>query len=311
MKIVVLDGACAIQNDLNYDSLRELGELTVFMRTKPSEVVERIGDAEAIFTNKVIIDKSIMKKCPNLKFISTLATGFNCVDTKGAEELGIVVCNIPAYSRDSVVQHTFALILELVAQVGRHNESVHNGDWANATDFCYCLTPLVELAGKTLGIIGYGNIGKAVEKVAFAFGMKVIINNRTPFEGSVSAEQVFEESDIVSLHCPLTAENEKFVDANLIGRMMPSAYLINTARGAIINESDLAAALNEGRIAGAGLDTLWTEPPSRENPLLTAKNCFITPHTAWATTEARKRLLDIAKQNLQAFICGAPINKVN
>lgn len=308
MKIVVLDGSCLMQNDLNFDSFKAFGDLTVYPRTAKCDVQKRIGDAEAVFLNKVIIDDAIMAACPKLKFIGILATGYNVVDILAAEKHGITVCNVPAYSTDSVAQQTFALILELAVHVGEHSDTVAEGDWIRYPDFCYCVTPLMELSGKTLGLIGYGNIGKAVERIAKAFNMKVLVNNRTPFDGSVTAEEVFAKSDIISLHCPLNAANKELINKKTLSMMKPTAFLINTARGGLINEADLAEALNGGRIAGAGLDVLSAEPPSDGNPLIGAKNCVITPHTAWATSEARGRLLEVARENLKAFISGKPKN---
>lgn len=311
MKIVVLDGFTVMQGDLTFDFLKPYGEVTVYERTEASEVIDRLKGAEIAITNKTVIDKAVMEACPELKFISVLATGYNVVDIAASKEKGIVISNVPSYSTDSVAQHTFALLLELVAHVGEHSRAVFRSQWASSKDFCFCLSHLTELSNKTMAIIGYGNIGKAVEKIAKAFNMNVLIHNRTPFEGSVSLETALKEADIVSLHCPLTDNNAKMINAKSIALMKSDALLINTSRGALIDEDALADALNGGQIAGAGLDVLSTEPPSRGNPLLISKNCIITPHIAWATGEARKRLLNITEQNVKSYVNGEPINVVN
>ncbi len=279
--------------------------------------MERAKGADVIFTNKVVINKDIIGQLPSLKFIGVLATGFNVVDVEAAREAGIVVCNIPAYSTNSVAQMVFAHILNFTHKVGLHAQQVREGTWSRHHDFCFWSSPQTELAGKTLGIIGFGRIGQQVARIGDAFGMKTIFHNRSFKKGipqhfrPVTLEEVFRESDFLSINCPLTTENTGFVNSATIELMKPNAFLINTGRGPLINEHDLAEALNQGIIAGAGLDVLSTEPPLPDNPLLTAKNCFITPHIAWATFEARQRLLQIAIDNLKAFANGEPIHVVN
>ena len=316
MKIVILDGYTLNPGDLSWDEIRKLGECTVYDRTPPEKILERASKVAAIFTNKVVIGRDIIKQLPDLKFIGVLATGYNVVDLQAAAEAGILVANIPAYSTASVAQMVFSHILNIAQNVSKHAKSVKDGDWTNSIDFTYHLTPQTELAGKTLGIIGFGQIGQAVARVGLAFGMKILFQNRSKKETNADFRQVdldtlLAESDFISLNCPLTDENAGFINKSTIGKMKKSAILINTGRGALINEKDLADALNSGRIAGAGLDVLSTEPPKAENPLLAAKNCYITPHIAWATKEARQRLMQIAAQNLKAFINGTPQNIVN
>lgn len=316
MKIVILDGYTLNPGDLSWEGIKNLGECTIYDRTPPEKTVERAGDAEAVFTNKVVFNHEVISQLPNLKFIGVLATGYNVVDLDAATKAGIVVTNIPAYSTASVAQMVFSHILHIVQNVSRHADSVKKGDWAKSIDFSYHLTPQTELAGKTIGIIGFGQIGQAVAKIALAFGMNVIFHNRSKKETKSDIRQVdlnmlLAESDFISINCPLTDENAGFINKAAIGKMKTSAILINTGRGPLINETDLAEALNKGRIAGAGLDVLSTEPPSPDNPLLTAKNCYITPHVAWATTEARERLMQIATENLKRFLNGTPQNKVN
>ncbi len=316
MKIVILDGHTLNPGDLSWDEIRKLGECTVYDRTQPEKILERASKVAAIFTNKVVIGRDIIKQLPDLKFIGVLATGYNVVDLQAAAEADILVANIPAYSTASVAQMVFSHILNIAQNVSKHAKSVKDGDWTNSIDFTYHLTPQTELAGKTLGIIGFGQIGQAVARVGLAFGMKILFQNRSKKETNADFRQVdldtlLAESDFISLNCPLTDENAGFINKSTIGKMKKSAILINTGRGALINEKDLADALNSGRIAGAGLDVLSTEPPKAENPLLAAKNCYITPHIAWATKEARQRLMQIAAQNLKAFINGTPQNIVN
>lgn len=316
MKIVVLDGYTLNPGDLDWERIQDMGELKVFDRTPPELTLERAQKAQAVFTNKVILDREIISQLPELKFIGVLATGYNVVDAEAARKAGVVVCNIPAYSTQSVAQMVFAHILNFTQQVAKHAHSVSNGDWANSTDFSYSLSPQTELEGKTIGIIGFGQIGQAVANIALAFGMKVIFNNRSKKETNIEATQtdldtLLSASDFISINCPLTNENKGFINQAAIEKMKRSAFLINTGRGPLINEHDLADALNSGLIAGAGLDVLSVEPATADNPLPKAKNCFITPHIAWATLEARQRLMQIAGDNLQAFIDGKPINVVN
>jgi glycerate dehydrogenase len=316
MKIVILDGYALNPGDLSWDGINKLGDCEVYERTAPELTLERSANAEVIFTNKVVIDAELIKQLPKLRFIGVLATGFNVVDTVAAKKSGIVVCNIPAYSTQSVAQLVFSHILHFAQNISVHAHSVSKGEWAKSEDFAYWLTPQVELAGKTMGIIGFGQIGQAVAQIALAFGMKVIFNNRSkksspPNVRQVDLDTLLKESDFVSVNCPLTDANKGFINKNTLAKMKPTAFLINTGRGPLINEQDLADVLNAGKIAGAGLDVLSLEPASIDNPLPKAKNCYITPHIAWATLEARKRLMQIAGDNLQAFIEGNPINVVN
>lgn len=316
MKIVVLDGYALNPGDLSWEGLKKLGDCQIFDRTKPEEVFSRIIDVEAVITNKVIIDKHMLSQLPALEYIGVTATGYNVVDVLAATERNIVVTNIPAYSTDSVAQLVFSHILNVTNRVELHANSVKAGSWTRNPDFAYWKTPQVELAGKTLGIIGFGRIGRKVAEIALAFGMKVVFQNRSVKnelpEGMVqkSLGEVFSESDFLSLNCPLTSENAAFVNKSRIETMKPAAVLINTGRGALINEADLAEALNSGRIAAACLDVLSTEPPLQQNPLISAKNCFITPHIAWATFEARQRLMNITVENLKNYLSGTAKNVV-
>lgn len=316
MKIVVLDGFTLNPGDLSWDGFSTIGECVVYQRTTVGEVYDRSKDADVLITNKVVLDDSMISKLPVLKYIGVLATGYNVVDVIAAKNHGVLVANIPAYSTDSVAQMVFAQVLNFTQQVMLHSNEVKNGKWVNCTDFSFTLTPQIELAGKTLGIIGFGKIGQKVAQIGGAFGMKVVFYNPGRKKGweniasQVTIEKVFKESDYISINCPLTSDNKGFVNAGLLQTMKPSSFLINTGRGLLINEPDLAAFLNEGKIAGAGLDVLSTEPPKKDNPLLSAKNCFITPHIAWATYEARERLMNIATANLISFINGEPQNVV-
>ena len=316
MKIVVLDGYGLNPGDLSWESMQALGELEVFDRTSPAELHQRASDAEALITNKTIISAEDMKALPQLKYIGVLATGYNVVDIDAAKALGIVVTNIPAYSTRSVAQMVFAHLLNITQRVGHYADENNKGRWTNNADFCYWDTPLVELDGKKIGIIGYGNIGQAVAAIATALGMKVYVYSSKPQfllpQGvqRMSIDEIFQECDVVSLHCPLTDDTNGMVNSTRLNSMKSSAILINTGRGPLVNEQDLADALNNGVIAAAGLDVLSTEPPRKDNPLLTAKNCFITPHIAWATKEARIRLMDIAVNNLKSYIGGSIINNV-
>lgn len=318
MKIVVLDGCAANSGDISWDGLAQYGELTVYDRTDDADVIARIGDAELITTNKTVIDRHTMESCPKLKYIGVLATGYNVVDLDAAKEHGIVVTNVPAYSTDAVAQFTFSLLLELANQVGVHNSSVKDGGWVRSKDFSYSVMPTMELYGKTMGIIGYGSIGQRVADIAHAFGMKVLVSSRTEKklpEGGwirwVSREELFAEADVISIHCPLFPETKGMINREAIGLMKRTALVINTARGGCIVEQDLADALNSGRIAGAAVDVVSQEPMKEDNPLLTAKNIIITPHIAWAPREVRQRLLQIAGDNMGAFLAGHPINVVN
>lgn len=317
MKIVVLDGYTLNPGDLNWGALEEVGECRIYDRTSENLRVERIADAEAVFTNKVVLDEAIFKACPSIKYIGILATGYNVVDLQAASQTGIVVTNIPAYSTDSVAQMVFSLLLNIVNQVQLHAMAVKDGQWALADDFSFFLSPQVELSGKTLGIIGFGRIGQKVAQIGQAFGMKILFQNRSVKKEvpqdfvQCSLDELLSRSDVVSLNCPLTEENKGFINKDKISLMKPGSILINTGRGSLINEQDLADALNKGRIAAAGLDVLSTEPPTQDNPLPKAKNCYITPHIAWATKEARQRLMDIAVANLKAFMNSKKLNVIN
>ena len=316
MKIVVLDGYGLNPGDLSWSGWEALGELKVYNRTSPSELLERSEGAEVLITNKTLITAKDMALLPELKYIGVLATGYNVVDIDEAKARGIVVTNIPAYSTASVAQMVFAHILNIAQRVGYYADENVRGRWTNNPDFCYWDTNLVELDGKKMGIVGYGNIGKATARIALAFGMEVLAytskDQKDLPQGVKKAtlDELFAESDVISLHCPLTPDTKELVNANRLKTMKPSAILINTGRGPLVNEQDLADALNEGRIAGAGLDVLSVEPSVAGNPLLSAKNCFITPHIAWATKEARTRLMDIAINNLRSYQEGNIINNV-
>ena len=313
MRIVILDGLTTNPGDVSWEPLERLGSLTVFDRTAPGDVAARAADADAVLTNKAIVGREQIAVLPQLKYVGVLATGFNIVDVAAARERGIPVCNVPEYSTPNVVQATWALILELANRVGHHDRTVHEGHWAACHDFCYWHGDLVELAGRTLGIVGHGRIGRGVAAVGRAFGMRVIHHRRQGGgdPACVDLDTVFRESDVVSLHCPLTPETKGLVDARRLALMKPTAFLVNTARGPLVDEAALAAALNAGQIAGAAVDVLSVEPPPASNPLLTAKNCVITPHVAWATRDARRRLIDVTAANLAAFAAGQPQNVVN
>ena len=300
MKIVVLDGFAANPGDLSWEGLKALGECTIYDRTVPEEVLERAAGAEVILTNKVIINADHMAALPELKYIGVLATGYNVVDTAAAKERGIIVTNIPAYSTASVAQMVFAHILNICQQVQHHSEEVHKGRWTNNKDFCFWDTPLIELRDKKIGLVGLGYA--LTSKSHFQLPPEI---------KKMDLDQLFSECDIISLHCPLTPETHELVNARRLALMKPNAILINTGRGPLVNEQDLADALNSGKIYAAGVDVLSSEPPRADNPLLTAKNCYITPHIAWASTEARERLMNIAISNLQAYISGTPENVVN
>jgi len=314
IKIVVTDGYTLNPGDLSWSTIEKYGEVTVYDRTQPHEIVDRCRDANIILTNKVPVTEANMTALPQLKMISVTATGFNVIDIPGAAKWNIIVCNVPAYGTASVAQHTFALLLELSNQVGRHAASVAAGEWVNAPDFSYQKAPITELAGKTLGIVGWGNIGQQTARIGRAFDMKILYYNPSKKENMfgqwVPMPELFAKSDYVSLHCPLRPDNIAFVNNELLGLMKSSAFIINTARGQLINEQDLADALNSGQIAGAALDVLSAEPPSAQNPLLTAKNCIITPHNAWISKEARQRIMKTTAANIEAFLQQKPINRV-
>lgn len=311
MKIVILDGATAKGRELNFDFLNQFGEVTYYDVTYPDEVLSRAKDADILVINKIVLDRATLSACKKLKLITILATGYNVVDIDAARELGITVCNVPYYSTNSVAQLTFAFILEFANKLSFHTQSVARGDWQNCADFAYTLDTLHELNGKTLGIIGYGSIGRKVAQIGKAFGMNILVSTRTPVDGCVSKEEVFENADFVTLHCPLNEGSKLMINEKSLSMFKPTAYLINTARGGLIDEEALANALNQGKIAGAGLDVLTCEPPKADNPLIHAKNCIITPHMAWASVEARVRLLHATEDNVRAFLQNSPINKVN
>ncbi|QDK80917.1 D-2-hydroxyacid dehydrogenase [Spirosoma sp. KCTC 42546] len=318
MKIVVLDGYTLNPGDLSWEGLEKLGDVTVYDRTPAELVVERAKDAEVIFTNKTPLGEDLLTQLPALKFIGVLATGYNIINTDVAKQKGIIVANVPGYGTASVVQLTFALLLELTQHVKHHSDAVRDGKWAKSIDWCFWDFPLVELAGKTIGIIGFGSIGEKVGDIATAFGMNIIGSKRHQSDQSHRANfrwaeipELLKESDVVSIHCPLTPETQGLINKENLALMKPSAFLLNTSRGPIVVDQDLADALNSGVIAGAGIDVLSKEPPAADNPLFTAKNCLITPHIAWATIEARGRLMDITVQNLAAFMDGKPVNVVN
>lgn len=315
MKIVVVDAFTLNPGDLSWQKIQGLGEVQLFDRTAGDEIVKRCLNADVILTNKVPFSREVLEQLPNLKMIVVTATGFNIVDVEAASESGIVVCNVPNYGTDSVAQHTFAFILEIANRVGLHTSSVHKDEWLKSKDFSYALTPLIELKDTTLGLIGFGNIAKKTAEIAKAFGMNIIYHTPSKKETTIAEyrdlESLFQESDFVSLHLPLKADNKEFVNKHLLDLMKSSAFLINTSRGALINEKDLADALNNGILAGAALDVLSVEPPSSKNPLLKAKNCIITPHNAWMSKAARIRIMEITHQNIDAFNKGNIINKVS
>jgi glycerate dehydrogenase len=317
MKIVVLDGHTLNPGDLSWQELRSLGDCEIHDRTASAEVLARAANAEIVLTNKTVLTRDLIAALPRLRYIGVLATGTNVVDLAAARERGIPVTNVPAYATPSVAQLTFAFLLELTLHVGHHAQTVREGRWTRSEDFCYWDRPLVELAGLTLGIVGFGSIGRAVAGIARAFGMNVLVNDcrrppaLPPDLAFVDLETLFRQSDVVSLHCPLTEETRHLVNAERLAWMKPTAFLLNTGRGPLVDEAALAAALNSGRIAGAGLDVLSAEPPPPDNPLLGAKNCLITPHIAWATAAARERLMNVAVENVRAFLAGRSQNVVN
>ncbi len=317
MNIVVLDGYTLNPGDLNWEPLLDLsGDCKLYERTSPQEVVERARDAAIVLTNKVVLDRATLGQLPSLRYVGVLATGVNVIDLDATRERGITVANVPAYSTPSVVQLTFALLLELTNRVGHHAGSVRGGNWVRSKDFAYWDFPQIELAGLRMGLVGFGAIAQGVARVAQALGMEVSVTRRgtqadeVPGVQLVDMETLFRQSDVLSIHCPLTPETRGLVNAERLALMKGSAFVLNTSRGPIVHEADLAAALNGGKIAGAGLDVLSTEPPAADNPLLSAKNCLVTPHIAWATRAARSRMLDIVVANIRAFMDGQPQNVV-
>ena len=319
MRIVVLDGHTLNPGDNPWDGLAALGELTVHDRSAPGEIVPRARGAEVVLTNKTHLDAATLAALPELRYVGVLATGYNVVDVAAARAIGITVTNVPEYGTDSVAQHVMALLLELASAVGEHDAAVHAGEWQRCPDFCFWKRPLLELSGLSMGIVGYGRIGRRVGEIARALGMRVLASARperpvppaTATETWCSLEDLFATADVVTLHCPLTADNERFVNAELLARMKRSAFLINTARGPLVDEAALARALAAGTIAGAGLDVVSIEPIRADNPLLGAPNCIVTPHVAWASRAARQRLMATAVENVRAFLAGSPVNAVS
>ncbi|MDB4925901.1 D-2-hydroxyacid dehydrogenase [Mucilaginibacter sp.] len=318
MKIVVLDGYTLNPGDLSWDALNKLGDITIYDRTPYAEITKRCAGATVVLTNKTPLDEATLNQLPDLKYIGVLATGYNIINTEVCKKNGVIVSNVPGYSTPAVAQLVFAFLLELCLHVQKHSDAVMDGRWARSADFCFWDYPLIELAGKTLGIIGFGTIGKKVADIATAFDMNIIATGRTHTDQShrenfkwVTLDELLQRSDMISIHCPLTPETQGLINAENLRKMKPSAFLINTSRGPIVVDADLADALNNGVIAGAGIDVLSVEPPSAGNPLFKAKNCIITPHIAWAAKEARTRLMNTVVSNLQAFIDGAAVNVVN
>lgn len=317
MKIVVLDGYTENPGDLSWDGFANLGELTVYDRTPVEKIAERIGDAQAVLVNKVPITKETLDTCPNIQYIGVLATGYNVVDVQAAKERNIPVCNIPTYGTDAVAQFAIAMLLEICHHVAHHSNAVHDGRWTNNEDWCFWDYPLIELAGKTMGIIGFGRIGQATGRIAKALGMNVLAFDEYPNEYGkqiakyVSLPDLFSKSDVISLHCPLFPSTQGIINKSNIAKMKDGVILLNNSRGPLIVEQDLADALNSGKIYAAGLDVVSTEPIKADNPLLTAKNCIITPHISWAPKESRQRLMDIAVDNFMHFLSGDPVNVVH
>jgi len=318
LKIVILDGYTENPGDLSWEGFEKLGELTVYDRTPADKIIERIGDADVVYTNKTPISRETLDACPNVKFIGVLATGYNVVDVEAAKEKGIPVSNIPTYGTDAVAQFTIALLLELCHHIGAHSDAVKNGEWTNNPDWCFWKYPLIELAGKTMGIIGFGRIGQRTAEIAQALGMKILAydaykNSALESETCKYAEldELLANSDVISLHCPLFPETQGIINKDTIAKMKDGVMILNTSRGPLIVEEDLRDALNSGKVAGAALDVVSKEPIEMNNPLLSAKNIIITPHIAWAPKESRQRLMDIAVDNLKAFISGNPQNVVN
>ncbi len=318
MKIVVLDASALNPGDLSWDCLNQFGEVTLYERTETeAETIQRIADHEIVLINKVPITEAVLAACPTIRLICVQATGYNVVDCEATAKRNIPVCNVPTYGTAAVAQFTMALILEMCHRVGLHNHSVHQGDWATAESFCYWLTPQMELAGKTLGIIGFGRIGQAVGKLAAAFGMKVITYNRSESEEGrkiadyVDLDTLFTQSDIISLHCPLFPETEKIINASNIAKMKDGAMLVNTARGGLVDETALVEALESGKLRYAAVDVVSQEPMKADNPLLKTRRCIITPHIAWAPVESRQRLMDCVEENIRRYLKGTPQNVVN
>lgn len=315
-KLVILDAYATNPGDLSWAPIEAWADCTLHDRTVPPDVLSRIGDADAVMLNKAVISAATIEQAPHLRYVGILATGWNTIDLAAAKKRGLVVSNVPGYSTASVAQHAFALLLELTNQVALHSADARSGGWSQNPDYCYRLSPQIELADLTLGIVGFGQIGQAAARIGQAFGMRVLANRcdqtPPPPDGVEYADldRLFSESDVVSLHCPLSPATAGLVDARRLAQMKPTAFLINTSRGPLVVEQDLADALRAGRLAGAGVDVLSTEPPAPDNPLLSAPNCFVTPHVAWATAAARRRLIAVAAENLRAFLDGQPVHQV-
>lgn len=318
MKIAILDGYTENPGDLSWTPFEELGELTVYERTASAQAAARIGNAEIVLVNKTLLPAEVFDMCPKLRYVGVLATGYNVVDTVAAREHGVPVCNIPAYGTEAVAQFAIALLLEICCRVGLHDASVHAGDWTEAPDWCYWKAPLIELCGKTMGIVGYGRIGRATGRIAQSLGMSVLACDAHedpsltgPAMRYAPLDEVFANADVLALHCPLLPETEGLVCRETIARMKDGVIILNNSRGGLIVEEDLAAALRSGKVYAAGLDVAGSEPISRDSPLLTAPGCILTPHISWAPRETRQRLMEIAAENLRCFLAGNPINVVN
>lgn len=318
MKIVVLDGCILNPGDLSWNPLKELGDTVVYDRTPADKTVERIGAAEIVITNKCLIDRKVMDCCPSIRYVGVLATGYNVVDLEAAHEHGITVTNVPAYGTNAVGQFAIALLLEICHHIGEHDRSVKGGEWAASPDFCYWKRPMIELDGKTMGVIGFGSIGRKTGQIAQALGMRILASGSRKIPelesetmSYVELDELLERSDVISLHCPLMEKTRGIINRDSIARMKNGVIIINTSRGPLIVEEDLAAALNSGKVYAAGLDVVSVEPIRADNPLLVARNCIITPHIAWAPIEARRRLMNIAVDNLRSFLAGSPVNVVN
>ncbi len=319
MKIVVLDGYTENPGDLSWKGLEELGELTVYDRTTGGieETIKRIGDAQAVYTNKTPLPREVFEACPSIRFVGVLATGYNVIDIEAARERNIPVANVPSYGTDAVGQFAIGMLLEICHHIGHHNQAVHEGAWEKNPDWCFWDYPLIELAGKTMGVMGFGRIGQATGRIAKALGMRVIANDKYESESGraiaeyVDRDTLFRESDVISLHCPLFPDTEGLINKENIGKMKDGVIILNNSRGQLVVEQDLADALNSGKVYAAGLDVVSTEPIKGDNPLLGAKNCIITPHISWAPKESRARLMEIAVGNLRAFLDGEPVNVVN
>lgn len=318
LKIVILDGYTENPGDLSWDALAALGELTVYDRTGPEDIAARAAGADAVYVNKVPLSRETFEACPSIRFVGVLATGYNIVDVKAAKERGVTVCNIPSYGTDAVGQFAIALLLEICHHIGHHDAAVHEGRWTNSADFCFWDYPLIELAGKTMGVIGYGRIGQVTGRIAKSLGMSVLAYDTNKIPGLeddkcryASLGEIFEKSDVISLHCPLFSETEGIINKTNIAKMKDGVIILNNSRGPLIVEQDLADALNSGKVYAAAVDVVSTEPIKEGNPLLKAKNCIITPHISWAPKESRQRLMDVAVDNLRCFLAGKPVNVVS